>query len=80
MSAYESQARVLLHEALEAVERDAIQATERGVPTEPWTPEQLTAMALVYAVLAAAECSGRPGPTAPRRRSAAWTPRRMRRT
>lgn len=78
MSEYESLARVLVHEATEAVERDAIKATERGVYTEPWTARELLAMAGVYAVLATIPTSagrGRRERGAPRTR-----PRRMRQT
>lgn len=77
MSEYESLARVLVHEATEAVERDAIKATERGIYTEPWTARELLAMAGVYAVLATipTTAGGRPWRGAVRRR-----PRRMRQT
>ena len=78
MSEYESTARVLLHEAADAVERDAVVAASRGSTAEPWTAELLTALALVNAVLAVAEECSRPGSGAPRKRSAPWRPRRMR--
>ena len=59
MSEYESMARVLLHEAAEAVERDAVRAAAKGSTADPWIPEQLLGMALVNAVLAVAD-SGAP--------------------
>ncbi len=55
MSEYQSMARVLLHEAEEAVERDAVRAAAKGSTADPWTPEQLLGMALVNAVLAVAD-------------------------
>jgi len=78
MSEHASMARVLLHEASERVEGDAIRASERGPYVEPWTAQELMTAALVNAVLAIAERRERPRRGANVRR-AGWMPRRMRR-